>query len=114
MANHSIRVSALDEKVTVYDLDGNIIKQIPEPPENPPKVKYFNILEYEDKLMGIDPDEKPEFFIDFENDERFRDLFTENKLCKYKKRKVFRTLFYVCTFVIICSSFMLGYILNSN
>ncbi len=73
--NGDVFVRTLWDQVTVYDKDGNVIKMIPEPPPVPPKVTYFNIVEFENKLMGINPeDEIPDFFIDFETDERFKDI----------------------------------------
>lgn len=105
MVNRSIRVSTLDENVTVYDLEGNIIKQIPEPPDAPPKVTYFNIVEYEDRLMGIDSDAKPEFFIDFENDDRFKDLDKDPLFTVSELPDGFSVMVCACTFVIMCFIF---------
>jgi len=113
MADHSVRISTLDENVTVYDLEGNVIKQIPEPPETPPKVTYFNIVEYEDKLMGIDPDEKPDFFVDFETDERFIDIEKNpqfNKPIKMMDR--ISLSLYSCMIIIYGMMFALGYCLT--
>ena len=69
-----IRRRALGNQVTRYDKEGNIIEQIPPPPPVPPKVTYVNIIEIEDKIMGIDSKAIPDFFLDFENDERFMDI----------------------------------------
>ena len=78
-----IFVRTLGNQVTVYDKEGNVLKMIPEPPANPPKVTYFNIVEFENKLMGITfEDEMPDYFIDLETDERFQDI-TEN--AEYKE-----------------------------
>lgn len=109
MTDHSVRVSTLDDKVTVYDLQGNIIKQIPEPPENPPKVTYFNIVEYEDRLMGIDPDAKPDFFIDLENDERFFDVEFDEPVKLFDKLSI---TIYLYSFVVFSMIFTLGYIVT--
>ena len=49
-----IKVRTLGNQVTVYDNNGNVINQIPPPPSVPPKVKYVNIIEIEDRIMGID------------------------------------------------------------
>lgn len=111
MTDHSVRISTLDDKVTVYDLEGNIIRQIPEPPELPPKVTYFNIVEYEDRLMGIDPDAKPDFFIDLENDERFFDVDEDPRFNEPIKWFDWVSVT-ICsyTFVILSIIFALGYV----
>ena len=111
MADNLIRVSTLDDKVTVYDSEGNIIRQIPEPPEIPPAVTYFNIVEYEDRLMGIDPDARPDFFLDFENDERFRNI--EDDQCFSEPVKLFDWFSVtICSYALVILSmiFALGYV----
>lgn len=113
MANHSVRVSTLDENIKIYDLDGKLIKQIPEPPVNPPKVTYFNIVEYEDRMMGIDPDAKPDFFIDLENDERFLDVDKDPRFNEpIKLFDWFSVTICLYALVILSLIFALGYIVT--
>ena len=113
MTDNSVRISTLDETVTVYDLEGNIIRRIPEPPETPPEVTYFNILEYEDRLMGIDPDARPDFFMDFENDERFPDIDRDPRFSEPVKLFDWVSVT-ICSyaFVIFSMIFALGYVIT--
>lgn len=68
-----MRIRTLGNKLTFYDEEGNIIIEIPnDPPEfNDENCKEINIVDYEDRLMGIDPDAKPDFFIDLDELEEF-------------------------------------------
>lgn len=105
-----IKVRALGKQVTIYDNEGNIIEEIPPPPEVPPTVRYVNIVEIEDRIMGIDSSAKPDFFIDFENDYRFRDLSKEPELCeppKFLTRETIKAM--ACFMLIEISSLIFGY-----
>lgn len=70
-----MKVRALGEQLTFYDDDGNVIGHDPPlPPEDPDEeVRVLNIVDFEDRLMGIDPDAVPDFFIDLDELERFAD-----------------------------------------
>lgn len=110
--NSEIFVRTLGNQVTVYDNEGKIVRQIPEPPPVPPKVSYFNIVEFEDKLMGKDPDEKPDFFIDFETDERFRDITEDPEFIGDVKYLDFKNTVELIT-VTLCfaSTVLFGYLI---
>lgn len=71
-----MKIRTLGEQLTFYDDDFNVIGEFPErPPEDPnAEVRMINIVDFEDRLMGIDPNAKPDFFIDFDTDERFKFL----------------------------------------
>lgn len=63
-----MRVSALGKQLTFYDDEGNVTGHhpplYPQPPED--QVRMINIVDFEDRLMGIDPDAKPDFFLDID------------------------------------------------
>ena len=106
-------IRTLNDQVTVYDKEGNIIDQIPPPPEVPPEVKYVNILELENKLMGNDSEAKPDFFIDVENSELFRDISEDYlELKKCFERSPHRNLLELISFmVLMIGSVICGYLL---
>ena len=97
-----IFVRTLGNQVTVYDKEGNVLKMIPEPPANPPKVTYFNIVEFENKLMGITfEDEMPDYFIDLETDERFQEITETAEYKRTMKKLELRSKVSLIT-VILC------------
>ena len=107
-----MKIRTLWDQITIYDDDMNIIKEIPErPPEPPPdKVRMINIVEYEDRLMGIDPNAKPDFFLDLENDERLKDV---DEMPEFQEIKYFDKYDAVdLTFALILLSllFIIGYL----
>lgn len=68
-----MKVRALGNQLTFYDDDGNVIGHDPPLPPEDPDERVLNIVDFEDRLMGIDPDAVPDFFIDLEELERFVD-----------------------------------------
>ena len=78
-----MRVKALGKQLTFYDEEGNIIgHEPPLPPEDPDEeVRMINIVDFEDRLMGIDPDAKPDFFLDIDE---LNDFIEKHRKVKFK------------------------------
>lgn len=68
-----MKVSAIGKQLIFYDDDGNITGYDPPLPEKDPdeEERVLNIVDYEDRLTGIDPDAEPEFFINLKELEKF-------------------------------------------
>ncbi len=106
-----MRVRALGREMTFYDDDGNVIQHVTDKIiDNPDEeCKVINIVDFEDRLMGIDPDEKPDFFIDLENDERFKDLDLIEYRLPEKNLDFDAVLHAGYLFVIFISALIIGY-----
>jgi len=78
-----MKVRALGDQLTFYDDDGNVIGHDPPlPPEDPDEeVRMINIVDFEDRLMGIDPDADPDFFFDLKELEKFADDNKAKRRC---------------------------------
>ena len=59
--------------------------------------------------MGIDPDEKPDFFIDLENDERFQELDLITYNFPEKNLDFDAVLHSAYLFVILVGALIIGY-----
>ena len=78
-----MRIRTVGEQLTFYDEEGNIIIQIPNTPPDLSidEERMINIVDYMDTLRGKDPNEKPEFFTDLDELEKF---IEEHKAVKDK------------------------------
>lgn len=103
-----MKIRTLWKQMTFYDDDGNIIKEIPErPPEPPPdQVKSMDILDYFDRLAGRDPNEKPDFFIDLDSEE-YQEINRKSKIIKSKHFFVREHIWFMTAIVAIIAGFIL-------
>lgn len=107
-----IFIRTLDNQVTVYDEEGNVVNQIPPLPKVPPETRYVNIEELENKLMGTDSDAKPDFFIDVANSELFREVEEEPELqTSVKHYRYHNVLELICYLLLFTGSVVAGYLL---
>lgn len=76
-----MKIRTAGTKMTFYDDDGNVIGHDPPlPPEDPDEeVMELDIVEYEDRLMGIDPNAVPDFFVDIDELTEFIDRIDADK-----------------------------------
>ena len=112
-----MRIRTLGNQLTFYDEEGNIIIQIPnDPPEfNDENCREINIVDYEDRLMGIDPDAKPDFFLDIDEIDDFIEKHKKVVDSGYIKYSTVDYVIFLMLFIALCvGGCALGYVAGGD